>query len=145
MKIEIVLTSSVILTLAISLLVGCGNDDWKSTDDVEILSESKSPDGKYIVTVFSCSGGGAAGYTYNNVNLREVSETLDQRNFLLGKHLWHSFADISANWKDAETLEVSYRWASDHPDYKTKNGQTVPRKGKVEINYLIKENDEPSS
>lgn len=141
MKLPIALAGPIIFALAMALLAGCGNDDWKTTDEVEILSESKSPDGKYIVTVFSCSGGGAAGYTYTNVNLREASETLDQRDFLLGKHLWNSFAGISADWKDSETLEVTYRWASDDPDYKTQNGQTVPKKGKVEINYVIKEND----
>ena len=131
------LTSFVILTLATTLLAGCGNDDWKTTDEVEVLSESKSPDGKYIVTVFSCSGGGAAGYTYTNVNLREASEPLDQRDFLLGEHLWHSFADISANWKDSETLEVVYRWASNHPVHKTKNGRSVSKKGDVKISYVL--------
>jgi len=28
----------------------------------------KSPDGEHVATVFSCSGGGAAGYTYTNVS-----------------------------------------------------------------------------
>ena len=120
-----------------TLLAGCDNDDWKTTDEVKILSESKSSDGQYIVTVFSCSGGGAAGYAYTNVNLREASETLDQRGFLLGEHLWNSFSDITVNWRDPENLEVTYRWASDHPDYKTKNGRTVPEKGKVKISYVL--------
>jgi hypothetical protein len=141
MRLANAFTSSAILTLVMTLFVGCGNDDWKITDEVQILSESKSPDGKCIVTVFSCSGGGAAGYTYTNVNLREVSETFDQRDFLLGKHLWNCFTDLSADWKDSETLVVTYRWASDDPDYKAHNGQRVAKKGKVEINYVIKEND----
>lgn len=131
------LTSFVILTLATTLLAGCGNDDWKTTDEVEVLSESKSPDGKYIVTVFSCSGGGAAGYTYTNVNLREASEPLDQRDFLLGEHLWSSFSDITVNWEDPVNLEVTYRWADDHPDYKTMNGRTVPKKANVKISYVL--------
>lgn len=134
-------SSSAILALAITLLVGCGNDDWKTTDEVEILSESKSPDGKHIVTVFSCSGGGAVGYAYANVNLREISEAFDQRDILLGRHLWHSYANISAVWKDSENLEVSYSWASEEPVYKTKNGQRVPEKGQVKINYVLKEAD----
>ena len=111
---------------------------------MEILSESNSPDGKSLVTLFSYSGGGAAGYTYANVNLREASETLNSRDFLLGKYLWRRFADILATWKDSKTLEVHYRWASDHPAPKTKNEQTVPKKGKVTIHYRIKENDEPA-
>ncbi|MCH1502381.1 MAG: DUF5412 domain-containing protein [Verrucomicrobiales bacterium] len=127
----------VIFALAMILLAGCGNDAWKTTDEVEIVSESKSPDGKYIVTVFSCSGGGAAGYAYTNLNLREASETLDQRDFLLGEHLWNSFSDITVNWRDSVNLEVTYRWASDHPDYKTKNERTVPKKGNVRISYVL--------
>ncbi len=137
MKLVNATTSFVIFTLATTFLAGCGNDDWKTTDEVEILSESKSPDGKYIVTVFSCSGGGAAGYTYTNVNLREASEPLNQRDFLLGEHLWRSFADISANWKDSATLEVVYRWASNHPEHKAKNGRTVSKKGDVKISYVL--------
>ena len=141
MKLTKALIISVILTLLTTLLAGCGNDDWKTTDEVEILTESKSPDGKYIVTVFSCSGGGAAGYCYTNVNLREASETLDQRDCLLGEHLWNSFSGITVNWRDATDLEVAYRWASDHPDNKTKNGRTVPEKGNVKISYVLMETD----
>jgi hypothetical protein len=137
MKLPNALKCPVIFALAMALLASCGNDDWKTTDKVEILSESKSPDGKYVVTVFSCSGGGAAGYVYTNVNLREASETLDQRDFLLGEHLWNSFSDITVDWRDSVNLEVTYRFAGDHPDYKTKNGRTVPKKGNVKISYIL--------
>ena len=141
MKTGKALTRTVVLAMAATLLIGCANDDWKTTDNVEIISETRSPDGRYVATVFLCSGGGAAGYTYANVNLRESSAIFNQRDFLLGKHLWHSFADISTRWKDSETLEVTYRWASDHPDYKIENGQNVPRKGRVEIEYVLEEPD----
>lgn len=137
MKLPNALKCPVIFALAMALLASCGNDDWKTTDKVEILSESKSPDGKYVVTVFSCSGGGAAGYVYTNVNLREASETLDQRDFLLGEHLWNSFSDITVDWRDSVNLEVTYRFAGDHPDYKTENGRTVPKKGNVKISYIL--------
>lgn len=137
MKLLNLLTGPVIFALAMTLLAGCGKDDWKITDEVEILSESRSPDGKYIVTVFSCSGGGAAGYAYTNVNLREASETLDQRDFLLGEHLWNSFSDITVNWRDSANLEVTYQWASGNTDYKSKNGRTVPKLGNVKISYVL--------
>ena len=137
MKLPNLMMGSVISALAMILLAGCGNDDWKATDEVEILSETKSPDGKYIVTVFSCSGGGAAGYAYTNVNLRKVSETLDQRDFLLGEHLWNSFSDIKVKWRDSSNLEVTYQWTSDDPDYKAKNGRTVPKMGNVKISYVL--------
>ena len=40
---------------------------------MEILQEEKSPNGQYVATSFSCSGGGAAGYFYFNANLREAN------------------------------------------------------------------------
>lgn len=124
-------------TVAI-LVVGCGQNDWKTTDDVQVLSEAKSPDGNHIATVFSCSGGGAAGYVYTNVNLRKAEEELNQREFLLGKHLWNSYANISVEWKDSATLDIVYQWSSNTPAYKKENGQQVREKNGVQINYTLR-------
>lgn len=115
---------------------GCGAGDWRTSDTVEILQEVHSPNGAHVATVFFCSGGGAAGYTYTNVNLRETSQRLNQRDVLLGQYLWHSFGAISVSWIDDETLEVTYRWNSSDPEYRAKNGKTVPRKGKVSVSYI---------
>ncbi len=49
--------------------------------------------------------------------------------------------DLSAKWIDSETLEIAYRWESDHPDHKTKNRTTLPKKGKAKINYVVEESD----
>ena len=127
------------MSIVTLFLCGCGQNDWKTTDTVEILSESKSPDGNYIATVFSCEGGGAAGYIYTNVNLRKVSEDFSQRDVLLGENLWNSFSDISVSWKDSTTLNVSYRWASDNSSHKAQNGKTVPEKVGVKVNYTLHE------
>ena len=124
------------------LLCGCGQNDWQTSDKVEILSESKSPHGDYIATVFSCAGGGASGYTYTNVNLRKKSQDFNQRDFLLGKHLWHSFSEISVNWKDSRTLSVSYRWVSDNSSHKTQNGKRVPEKDGVKVHYTLVESSQ---
>lgn len=121
--------------MASVLLISCGRNDWKKTDTVTVLSESRSQDGKHIATVFSCSGGGAAGYAYTNVNLRKASETLNQRDVLLGERLWNSYEDISVSWKDATTLEVSYSWTRDDPDFKKQNGENVPEKYGVRVTY----------
>lgn len=121
------------------VLCGCERNDWRSTDQVKILDERKSPDGKHTATVFYCSGGGAAGYTYTNVNVRRSSEPLNQRDFLLGQHLWHSFADISLSWEDATTLRVAYGWASESHEYREQNSQTKRRVGEVKVNYLVKD------
>ena len=53
-----------IATITAVILVGCAS--YKNSDKVERLSEKTSPNGKFIATSFSCSGGGAAGYFYFN-------------------------------------------------------------------------------
>ena len=128
------------LPIAALCTLGCQNNDWKTTDKVEVISEAKSPDGKHVVTVFSCAGGGAAGYTYTNVNLRKATDDFNQRDFLLGKYNWNSFADIELRWKDPKNLKVSYRWLNDNPDHKRMNSHTVPEKGGVRVSYVQKEN-----
>ena len=43
----------VILPIAGLFMFGCQNNDWKTTDKVEVISEAKLPDGKHVATVFS--------------------------------------------------------------------------------------------
>ena len=75
------------------LLHGCidfGGD--RENDKIEILQEEKSPNGQYVATSFSCSGGGAAGYFYFNANLRKAGEESDQLDGLMDKHKdWKAF------------------------------------------------------
>ncbi len=129
------------LMLCLSMLsLGCidfgGGPD---TDKIEIIGEEKSPNGKFVATSFSCSGGGAAGYFYFNVNLRKAGEKLDQRDGLLGKHkTWKAFADIEVKWIDDENLEVSYK-QSNSPDYKENNAVKVESKHGIKIHYVTKE------
>ncbi len=123
--------------VAAFLLSGCGQSDWKRTDNVDIINETKSPDGKNIATVFDCEGGGAAGYTYHNVNLRRATEELNQREFLLGKRLWHSYKDITVRWVDSAHLEVSYKWQGNKPDHKKRNGERVAEMNGIKIRYVL--------
>ena len=121
------------------LLIGCidfgGGPD---TDTVEIVAEEKSPNGKFIATSFSCSGGGAAGYFYFNASLRKAGEKLDQRDGLLGKHkTWKAFTDIEVKWIDDENLEVSCK-QYDSPDYKENNAVKVESKHGINIHYKVK-------
>ena len=131
----------ILTVLTITLMMGACNRDWKTTDYVEIIDESKSPDGRHIATVFYCSGGGAAGYVYNNVNLRKSTDQFNQRDFLLGKRLWGSYTNITVRWIDSAHLEVSYMWWGEHPEYKRYNSQRVPDKDGVRITYLLKEGE----
>ena len=124
------------------MLIGCisygGGPD---TDEIEIIGEEKSPNGKFIATSFSCSGGGAAGYFYFNANLRKAGEKLDQRDGLLGKHkTWKAFTDIELKWIDDKNLEVSYK-QSDSPDYKENNAVKVESKHGIKIQYKVKKGE----
>ena len=107
-------------------------------DKIKIISEEKSPNGKFIATSFSCSGGGAAGYFYFNVSLRKAGEKLDQRDGLLGKYkTWNAFSDLNVKWIDDKTLEVSCK-QTDSPDYRENNAVKVESKHGIKIHYKVK-------
>ena len=129
------------LVLCLSVLsLGCvdfsgGGPD---TDKIKIIGEEKSPNGKFIATSFSCSGGGAAGYFYFNASLRKAGEKLDQRDGLLGKNkTWKAFANIEVKWIDNENLEVACK-QTDSPDYKENNAVKVESKYGIKIHYKVK-------
>jgi len=136
---------SVLFTLALlSILCYVRCDNFlgsRDHDKVEIIQEEKSPNGQYVATSFSCSGGGAAGYFYFNANLRKAGEELDQLDVLMGKHKdWKAFAAIEVRWIDDDNLEVSYRQI-DSPDYKENNAVKVESKYGIKIRHLIKKEE----
>tara|TARA_Y100000588_G_scaffold354049_1_gene407952 strand:- start:600 stop:1025 length:426 start_codon:yes stop_codon:yes gene_type:complete len=112
--------------------------DNRDHDEVEIIQEEKSPNGQYVATSFSCSGGGAAGYFYFNANLRKAGEELDQLDGLMGKHKdWKAFFDIKLRWIDDENLELSYE-EIDLPAYVDNNAVKVKSKYDIKIHHVIK-------
>jgi hypothetical protein len=128
-------------TIAVSLLhLGCGWGGGQENDKIEILHEEKSPCGQFAATVFSCSGGGAAGYFYFNANLRKVGEKINHRDVLMGKHpTWKAFRDIDVDWVDALNLNVSYK-QSGSPPYQENNAVKIKSKYGIRVNHLIKPN-----
>ena len=125
----------ILTTIAVLISAGCNS--YKSSDKVELLSEKTSPNGKFIATSFSCSGGGAAGYFYFNVNLRRVKEELDQRDCLLGQHkTWMAFNDIKVRWMDDSNLEITYK-QNNSPAYQDNNSVKVNSKFGVSIHYVV--------
>ena len=113
--------------------------DNRDHDEIEIIQEEKSPNGQYVATSFSCSGGGAAGYFYFNANLRKAGEKLDQLDGLMGKHKdWKAFFDVEVRWIDDENLEVSYEEIDDLPAYVENNAVKVKSKYGIKIHHVIK-------
>jgi len=130
----------VVICSLLALLIGCidFSGGGPNTDKIEIIVEEKSPNGKFIATSFSCSGGGAAGYFYFNASLRKAGEKLDQRDGLLGKHkTWKAFTHIEVKWIDDKNLEVSYN-QSNSPDYKENNALKVESKHGIKIHHKVK-------
>ena len=112
--------------------------DNRDHDEVEIIQEEKSPNGQYVATSFSCSGGGAAGYFYFNANLRKAGEELDQLDGLMGKHKdWKAFFDVKLRWIDDENLELSYE-EIDLPAYVENNAVKVKSKYGIKNHHFIK-------
>jgi hypothetical protein len=135
---------SVLFTLALLLIlfyVRCDNFlGSRDYDKLEIIQEETSPNGQYVATSFSCSGGGAAGYFYFNANLRKAGEELDQLDVLMGKHKdWKAFFEIEVRWIDNENLELSYE-EIDLPAYVENNAVKVKSKYGIRIHHLIKTN-----
>ena len=127
---------------ALFIIFASGCHDWRGTDTVKVLSEKPSPNGKFIVASFHCEGGGAAGYTYNNVSLRRAGEELNQRDGLLGKHkTWSGFSDIELRWIDDSNLEVTYTQET-LPAYREQNIVRVRSKYDIEIHYNVRGTDE---
>ena len=119
------------------LLISCMHLE-PSADTLEVLGEEKSPNGKFIATSFSCSGGGAAGYFYWNASLRKAGDKLDQRDGLLGKHkTWKGFTDIDVRWIDNGNLEVSCK-QENSPAYLENNSFKVKSKHGIKIHYVLK-------
>ena len=136
---------SVLFTLALlSILCYVRCDHFlgsRDHDKVEIIQEEKSPNGQYVATSFSCSGGGAAGYFYFNANLRKAGEELDQLVVLMGKHKdWKAFFDVEVRWIDDENLELSYK-EMDLPAYVENNVVMVESKYGIKIHHLIKKEE----
>ena len=59
-----------------------------------------SPDGKLVASIYHAEGGGAAGWTEYNVELRGVDEPLGSgRSLLYKKHGFGSTGRILCSWK----------------------------------------------
>ena len=140
---------SVLFTLALLLIlfyVRCDNFlGSRDYDKLEIIQEETSPNGQYVATSFSCSGGGAAGYFYFNANLRKAGEELDQLDVLMGNHKdWKAFFEIEVRWIDNENLELFYE-EIDLPAYVENNAVKVKSKYGIRIHHLVKTNKEKDS
>ncbi|MCX2803407.1 hypothetical protein [Microbulbifer thermotolerans] len=102
-----------VLFLAL-LLSGCGD-----LCSVDLLSESKSPDGKYIATVFERNCGATTPFV-RVVSLRHAGsgfapEEDDDWVFTI-----HGQSDINVSWVENTELIISYSATGDTPTQRTR-------------------------
>ena len=97
----------ILLTLAIISCIttpSCAQDE--ADEEVNIISQTASVDGKYIATVYTIFGGGAAGYAYQIVNLRKQEQKFNHKKgniFVVTRT-----HNIVAEWKDNGKLIIKH-------------------------------------
>ena len=82
---------------------------------ISVHDETVSPDGKMVATVYSAEGGGAAGWTRSNVELRRSGTPFGTgRDLLKRRRGYGSLGRIKAGWEDRTTLKVTAWFSKDH-------------------------------
>lgn len=103
---------TITLTVIVMILVmftACTGKD-RADEDVSIETSVDSPDKEHIATIYYVSGGGAAGYVYTYVSIRDKEEKFIPYNgmVLQGSH----FQNLSIKWAGSDRLVISYSQAS---------------------------------
>lgn len=106
--------------------------------DYNVISTSSSPDGKYVVTIYSSIGGGAAGWSSIRATVNPVSEPFSiEREKSDGRYMVFdvSYGDeVEAKWETNRNLLITYR------NVNGDSGITIYKKpkdwdGEVKIKY----------
>ena len=85
---------------------GCTHRNEKVKEQIEILSTATSSSNDYVATVYTVSGGGAAGYVYKVVNLRKQAESFDPKKGIIFSA--SGTREVSLQWEDNESLVVKH-------------------------------------
>lgn len=80
-------------------------NDRNTKDEIYVFSTIESPDKKFIVTIFSYSGGGAAGWSGRKVNIRKSAEIFDDKEYIFSTS---SGTDIQTQWENNSILHIDY-------------------------------------
>jgi len=96
-----------------------------STSSITAYSEKVSPDGMLVATVYIAEGGGAAGWSRYNVELRRVGEPLGTGTDLLARKTRGLFAQqapgsigrIWCVWVNSTTLRIDASYTEKHFEY----------------------------
>ena len=94
------ITAKILIVSLLPMLTCCG-----ALEESEVFFECASPDGSKIATFYRVYGGGAAGYQYSRINIRNSDRpiNLDSYSFSMS----HG-GDASIQWKTNKSLVIGY-------------------------------------
>jgi hypothetical protein len=95
-------------------------DFGASTDEITIQREQVSPNGGFVARYFTISGGGAAGYVSQRVNVQKAASEFNQSDGII-LELAHSQIH-SIDWESDNLLKVRY----------SKTGTVYSRKARLD-------------
>lgn len=119
------------LVIIVNLIMFVTCDGRKAVDEDIIIAETiNSPNKEHIATVYYVSGGGAAGYVYAHVGIRNKGEsfTVNNGTVLQGVRI----ENLSVKWEDSKKLIIFYSKAGTIFTKKTEWAD----KSKVLIEYI---------
>jgi hypothetical protein len=94
----------VLILLALDLSNACTLNNGH--EDVVTVTTAGSPNNEHVATVYNVSGGGAAGYVYNCVNLRKREEPFESKTGIV--FTASGTRRITAVWQDDEHLIIRH-------------------------------------
>lgn len=113
------------LTINSFLLLG------NSPPDIDINQEIESPDGRYVATFYTISGGGAAGYVVERLKIMPRSQVFkaDEDYVFEMRHAYK----LDLEWRDDDFLIVTYPTDADVH-------RKLTSKGNIKISYASSSN-----
>jgi hypothetical protein len=107
--------------------------------DYNVKSTSHSPDNKYVATVYTGMGGGAAGWCNTRVTVNPANEPFSiEREKEDGKYVVFSIScnsDVETEWEGAQNLLVSFKGPSDESGFSVYR-KPVGWNREIKIRYL---------
>lgn len=85
---------------------GCTQKNKRVKEQVDIVSMTTSPNKEYVATIYTVSGGGAAGYVYKVVNLRKKAERFDPKKGIIFSIT--GAGEVALSWGDNEHLTIKH-------------------------------------
>lgn len=116
--------------ISLTIVISCTSSNARKDEDIAIVTSKNSPSKDYIATVYIASGGGAAGYVYRLVNIRNRSEPFNSEKGIVFQMA--GATELNIDWKDNHHFIIEYaKGASIYTQEKTWGDE-----GMVQVIYV---------